>query len=241
MEHVPSLTQPCDDRDFAEWHRGCPWCAVWAVWVDDAAVTATVQAARHALGDALLPRYARQPHLTVAYRGLCAPEPHHATEFDAAQLQADVAALQALAQPPFAVQLQGLGSFTTVPYLAVMQGAAELARLHDALVPHPPAPGWHYVPHLTLGHYAQALPLLQVVEQLHAVGIGQPVVPLAVQQLALLRYATEDIAGPLVVEGVWDLAQQRYVPQAGALWAGVGALGCGMGGRKRPIAAVRAT
>ncbi|WP_370680855.1 2'-5' RNA ligase family protein [Comamonas sp. GB3 AK4-5] len=219
MEHVPSLTQPCEDRDFAEWHQGCPWCAVWVVLVHDAAVAASVQAARHALGAALLPRYARQPHLTLAYRGLCAADGHPQAEFGAARLQADLAALQALQQLPFSVQLQGLGSFTTVPYLCVTQGAAELAGLHQALQRQPPVAGWRYVPHLTLGHYAQALPMLALVERLHALGIGQPALPLQVEQLALVRYATQDIAGPLTAEGVWDLQQQRYFPAPEALLA----------------------
>jgi len=221
MSDAFPLSQPCEDRDFADWHQNCPWCAVWVVWIASDAVDATIQAARHALGDALLSRYARQPHLTVAYRGLCDEMAHVAAEFGPAQLQADLAALQALAQPPFAVQLQGVGSFTTVPYLGVGQGADTLACLHDALVPWPPAPGWHYVPHVTLGHYARALPLLWAVDQLHTVGVGQPLLPLEVQQLALVRYASHDIAGPLVLEGLWDLQQQRYLPQPGALW-GVG-------------------
>lgn len=219
MEHALSLTQPCEDRDFPEWHQGCPWCAVWVVLVEDEAVAATVQAARHALGAALLARYARQPHLTLAYRGLCAADAHPRAEFGLDRLQADLAALQALQQPPFAVQLQGLGSFTTVPYLCVTQGAAELTGLHQALQPQPPMVGWRYVPHLTLGHYAQALPMLALVEQLHALGIGQPVLPLQVERLALVRYATRDIAGPLTVEGVWDLQQQRYLPGQDALLA----------------------
>ena len=216
--HTDTHSQPCEDRDFADWHQGCPWCAVWVVQIDSDAVDATIQAARHALGAALLARYERQPHLTVAYRGLCDEMAHVAAEFGPAQLRADLATLQALAQPPFAVQLQGVGSFTTVPYLGMTQGADTLARLHDALVPWPPAPGWHYVPHVTLGHYAQALPLLWAVEQLQAVGVGQPQLPITVQQLALVRYASHDIAGPLVLEGRWDLQRQRYLPQPGALW-----------------------
>jgi 2'-5' RNA ligase len=219
MELHLSLTQPCEDRDFAEWHQGCPWCAVWVVLVDDAAVAVTVQAARHALGAALLARYDRQPHLTLAYRGLCAADGYPQAEFGAARLQADLAALQALEQPPFSVQLQGLGSFTTVPYLCVTQGSAELAGLHQALQPQPPMEGWRYVPHLTLGHYAQALPMLELVQRLYTLGIGQPALPLRVERLALVRYATQDIAGPLTVEGVWDLQRQRYVPGPETLWA----------------------
>lgn len=214
-----ALSQACEDRDFAEWHQGCPWCAVWVVLIASEAVDATIQAARHALGDALLARYARQPHLTLAYRGLCDVAHHGAAEFGPEQLQADLATLQELAQAPFAVQLQGVGSFTTVPYLGVTQGSDVLAQLHAALQLWPPVPGWHYLPHLTLGHYARELPLMWAVEQLHAVGVGQPCLSVEVEQLALVRYASHDIAGPLQLEGLWDLQLQQYQPQHGALWA----------------------
>ena len=140
-------------------------------------------------------------------------------EFGPERLQADLATLKELAAAPFAVQLQGVGSFTTVPYLAVTQGAEVLTQLHDALQPWPPMEGWHYQPHVTLGHYARELPLLWAVDQLQAVGIGSPQLSIDVQQLALVRYASHDIAGPLVVEGLWDLQRQQYQPQPGALWA----------------------
>lgn len=219
MNASHSLSQPCEDRDFAEWHQGCPWCAVWVVLIDSEAVNAAMQAARHALGDALLARYARQPHLTLAYRGLCDATQHAVAEFGPERLQADLATLRALAQPPFAVQLQGVGSFTTVPYLGVTQGADVLTGLHDALQPWPPEPDWHYLPHVTLGHYARELPLLWAVDQLHAAGVGLPQLSIDVQQLALVRYASHDIAGPLTVEGIWDLQLQQYQPQQDALWA----------------------
>ena len=219
MNASHTQSQACEDRDFAEWHQGCPWCAVWVVLIDSEAVNATVRAARHALGDALLERYERQPHLTLAYRGLCDVSPHAAAEFNSERLQADLTTLQALAQSPFLVQLQGVGSFSTVPYLAVTQGAEVLAQLHEALQPWPPAEGWHYLPHVTLGHYARELPLIWAVERLQTVGVGLPQLSIDVQQLALVRYASHDIAGPLMVEGLWDLQLQQYQPQHGALWA----------------------
>ena len=101
MNTSHNQSQACEDRDFSEWHQGCPWCAVWVVLIKSEALNATVHAARHALGDALLARYERQPHLTLAYRGLCDASQHAAAEFNPERLQDDLATLQALAQPPF--------------------------------------------------------------------------------------------------------------------------------------------
>ena len=175
----------------------------------------------------MLPRTERVEQVTVAYRGLCAgsnahdaaPALHTTAEFGADQLRADVQALAQAAQPPFTLELQGVGSFTTVPYLAVSQGTQALQTLHEALVSEPYTPGWRYVPHVTVGQYGQQVPLMDAVAQLQAQGIGQSQLVLAVTELALVRYATHDIAGPLVVEGLWDLSTQRYVPQPGALLA----------------------
>lgn len=214
-------TQACEDRDFAEWHRGCPWCAVWLLRVEQPEVVAMVAQARAHLAPCLLPRYARQPHITLAYRGLMAAEgawPH--AEFGAQQLQADVRALQAAQLQPFALRLQGVGSFSTVPYLAVASPApAGLGAAHEALAAHAPYPGWRYVPHLTLGHYGAAWPLATVLAQLQK---GVPPAwhcEVEVSALWLARYRTDDIAGRLHFEGRFDLRTQSYQAEPGALMA----------------------
>lgn len=42
-------TEVCEDRDFAEWHQGRPWCGVWVVRAEAPRVQALVQVARSAL------------------------------------------------------------------------------------------------------------------------------------------------------------------------------------------------
>lgn len=217
MDVRPELSEPCEDRDFAEWHQGCPWCAVWVVMLEDAALEQALQQARAWLGDALLPRYARQPHITLAYRGLCQGEAVHAAqEYDAQALRADVALLQKLKQQTFAVQVAGANSFTTVPYLSVKGDVPALQRLHAALVPEEPAPGWRYLPHVTIGHYAKQRPLSEMLKPLQALGQGLP--EITVTQLTLARYASAEIAGPLTLEGVFELDTGRYVAAPDALW-----------------------
>lgn len=218
MQESEAFSQPWKDRDFAEWHQGCPWCAVWVVMLQDPDLESVLQQARSRLGDALLPRHARQPHITLAYRGLCGGgDEHAAREYDRLALRADVAMLQSLRLRSFAVQIAGAGSFTTVPYLGVGQGQECLQQLHAALVPAEPAPGWRYVPHVTLGHYARRLPLREAVDKLLALPRDLPV--FEVKQLALARYAAVDIAGPLTLEGVFELDTGRYVAAPGALWS----------------------
>jgi 2'-5' RNA ligase len=213
------MSLPCEDRDFAEWHQGRPWCAAWVACADVPEIGAAVAQGRRALARILLPRHARQPHVTLAYRGLCGGTPEGA-EFDRAGLLADIARLRAAGGAPFAVQVQGVESFTTVPYLAVGEGASALAHWH-AVLGGPVMRGWRYVPHVTLGHYAVAMPLRQAVARLRAAGVARQTVRLEVRALALVRYATRDIAGPLQAEGWFDLQTGRYAAAPGALFGDV--------------------
>lgn len=213
----PIDTQACEDRNFVDWHRGCPWCAVWLVRVVVPQVDAAVAQARAAIAPWLLPRYARQPHITLAYRGLMAGDfPHAHAEFGPQQLQRDVQALQKAHIKALDVQIGGWGSFATVPYLAVTPGLG-LQHCHDVLMAQAPYPDWRYVPHVTLGHYAQQLPVQEVMRQLQGCSVSQSTWQLSVQALWLARYQTEDIAGPLFFEGHFDLHTQRYHPAPDAL------------------------
>lgn len=218
MQTAPILyTQACEDRDFAEWHRGCPWCAVWVVRVDTVQVNALVQQARDAMQPWLLPRYARQPHITVAYRGLMAGQaPHPHAELTAQHVRQDIQALQAAALASAQLQLGGVGSFTTVPYIAV-QSHALLHAAHAALHAQAPYPGWQYVPHVTLGHFAQLLPMVQVLQTLEQLPVARLQWQETVDALWLARYQSRDIAGPLTWEGRFDLHTQTYHPEPGAL------------------------
>lgn len=216
----PLQTQACEDRDFSEWHGGCPWCAVWVVRVDGTKVQALMDPLRTAIQPWLLPRYERQPHVTVAYRGLMVDaHPLHACPtavFGTAQLGADIAALQAAGLVPFSLMLQGAGSFSTVPYLAVM-ASAPLQQAHDAVLASELYPGWSYVPHLTLGHYACQVPMEVVLQQLQACAAKTAALPVSVDALWLARYRTNDIAGALHFEGRFDLRTQIYHTEPGAL------------------------
>ncbi|AQZ98100.1 2'-5' RNA ligase family protein [Comamonas kerstersii] len=210
-------TEVCEDRDFAEWHQGRPWCGVWVVRAEAPRVQALVQVARSALRPWLLPRYARQPHITLAYRGLMPRDAADTqAEFGLPQLLADVQALQAAQLPPFAWQLQGVGSFSTVPYLALSHSPA-LHIAHEALMARTPYPGWHYVPHITLGHYGRRLPLAEALQALQSSVPDGPLHAAQADALWLARYRSSDIAGPLYFEGRFDLATQQYVAEPEAL------------------------
>lgn len=214
---LPTETQICEDRDFVEWHRGCPWCAVWVLRVEIAQLELCLKTARGLIAPWLLPRYERQPHITVAYRGLMAGQaPHPHAAFGAQQWQQDVQTLQ-LAQPgPFTVQIGGVGSFSTVPYIAVQPHLA-LLQLHTLLAQTVPEAHWQYEPHVTIGHYSRQVSMQDVMLPLQACSQVQEILDVPVQALWLARYRTDDIAGRLFFEGYFDLCTQTYHSQPGAL------------------------
>ncbi|MGD8215811.1 2'-5' RNA ligase family protein [Aestuariimicrobium sp. Y1814] len=193
------------------WHGGRPHALVWACELGDPAGGLT-DVARRRLGGLLLPDYRRQPHITVRYAGLMAAP--GLAGYDGAALAADLACLRGLADGPVTVVAQGWDTFPMVPYLAL--GADWLHRAHEAL----PSPGddgsMTYRPHLTVGQYAHRVRLDDVRAQLAGLAwSGQWVV----RELALLRYDTDDISGPLALEGRFDLTTGEFTPAAGGVLA----------------------
>ncbi len=201
-------TVAIEDRNFVDWHGGCQHALVWVADVDTPEVREAVAAMRDRLGHLLLPRYDRQPHVTVAFGGL-APEPG-ATPMsvlyppDLADLHA--ARVRDLGVAPFTVRITGWDTFTTTPYLAVE--APQLAVLHEALIRERPrtadfAPT--YVTHVTAGHYAMSVPLDDVRRRL--AGFQFPDLEVGVDHLTLASYETRDIAGPLAVARIVELVE----------------------------------
>ena len=198
-------TEPVIDADFVEWHGGCPHALVWAVDLDRDDVTALTARARARLAPLLLRRYARQPHLTLAYAGL-APTPG-ATPTDRvygdAEFAADLAALVSAAVAPFDLVIGAFGSFAGAPYLAA--DGAGVAALHEALEARPGP----YTPHVTIGLYATRAPLAPIISSF---ADWTETLVVHVPTVSLLRYETHDVAGPLEPVGRFDLATRTWTP-----------------------------
>ena len=203
------LTLRNEHRDFHEWHRGRPHYLLWAIDMDLPAVRARVAAAQHALDGLLLDGYRRQPHITLALCGFpargAAPA---ADEFDDAWLQARFAALEAMRIAPFTLTIGGLESFSSAPFLHVDGALGALAALRACLHTDTPHPQGEYVPHVTVGLYADALPTAAVAPRLDAFA-PQPPLHCTVEHISLMGYAATEIGGALFTLAEWDLATRR--------------------------------
>ena len=198
--HAPAQTLASALRDYPEWHRGRPRYAVWTLPVECPRVLARLARAQAHLGDWLHAGYRRQAHITLFVCGFPAAQAQFDDDFPAARLAAQLAALHALRASPFALQIGGLDSYASAPFLNVSDPDGRLEPLRAALGAHSPeirqSP---YHAHLTAGLYARSVPRTCVRQRLAAFGESAPL-PLRVEQLHYSTYAAGELFGPLHTE-----------------------------------------
>lgn len=199
------LTLRNERRDFCAWHRGRPHYLLWALDVDRPPVRARTAAARRTLDGLLLAGYLRQPHVTLALCGFPAPAPAAADDFDRARLDACVAALRAARIAPFTLEVGALESFSSAPFLCVHGADDALAALRTCLQPDAPHPQGDYVPHVTVGLYADAWPTATVAARFDAFAPAPPL-RCEITRVSLMGYAAAEIGGALFTLAEWDLA-----------------------------------
>lgn len=203
------LTLRNERRDFREWHRGRPHYLLWALHVDTPAIRARMHAAQRALDGLLLDAYVRQPHITLALCGFPARGPQRAEdEFDDALIATQLAALQATAPPAFELGIGGLESFSSAPFLSVEDAGGTLATLRRCLHIDGAHPQGAYVPHVTVGLYADAWPTTEVAPRFRAFD-GAPPLRCPITRLSLMGYVAADIGGELFTLADYHLAERR--------------------------------
>lgn len=195
-------------RDFHEWHLGRPHYALWAIDVDLPAIRQLSYDAAQRLDGVLLDDYRRQPHITLALCGFPSLQPTHPDDFGPAELERQLDALGQLAGGPFQVEIGGLASFTSAPFLPVRDVDGGIGQLRYALCGPRTEPGGPYTPHVTVGLYCGEWPTAPLLERLAAGSEGAVIC--TVTSLSLMCYAASDIGGPLTTLGKFDLAHKRW-------------------------------
>mgnify|MGYP006204546849 FL=1 len=166
-------------------------------------------AAQRALDGLLLDGYVRQPHITLALCGFPASGPVRAEdEFDDGLIAAQLAALQATAPAAFELGIGGLESFSSAPFLSVHDSTAALATLRRCLRAEGQHPQGGYVPHVTVGLYAEAWPTAEVARRFRALDDAAHL-PCGITRLSLMGYVAADIGGELFTLADYHLAERR--------------------------------
>ncbi len=195
-------------RDFPEWRKGRLHYAFWAIDVDVPAVRAQVLAAERHLEPFLLAGYCRQPHITLGICGFLSDKTQHADDYAASSFQAHVAALQSLQLQPFNIEVGTLASFGSAPFLYVKEQSNQLCQLHQCLHSLEVDPDFHYVPHVTVGLYAEAWPTASVSKVLDAFSLHH-VTNHLVSQVSLMCYSADEIGGKLMKIADYDLMRRE--------------------------------
>ena len=198
LNQVP-VTIPAEARDFPEWHHGRETYAVWILGLEDYDVREKVKAARERLNGYLLEPYPRQPHITLFVCGFLVDRPQYNDDFTHEQLGAQIQTLEKAQIAPFEIEIGGLNSFASAPFLEVHDLEGGIPRLRKVLSrcarEFRTAP---YIPHLTVGLYAGAFPSEQVARRL-ADFSGKPI-RWEVNQITLATYQANEFAGKLSYE-----------------------------------------
>ena len=195
LHHFPKTT-PAEVRDYLEWRRGRETYAVWVLGLEDERILEKFSAARAHLSSYLLEPYARQPHITLFVCGFLVETPQHNDDFTVAQLENQLQALGEAGIQPFEIEIGGLNSFASAPFLEVNDPQRGIARLREVLSngarEFRTAP---YTPHLTVGLYAGGFPSEEVVQRLR--DFPADPIRLRVEKITFSSYRAQEIAGLL--------------------------------------------
>jgi 2'-5' RNA ligase len=184
-------------RDFPEWHLGRSPYVFWALDVDLPAVRAQVASAAAHLGGYLLDGYARQPHVTLDLCGFPGAAPGRADEFSADMLERQCAALQVAGLSAFEIEVGGLSSFLSAPFLGVVDRGGEISVVRECLAVDGQSRLFgDYVPHVTVGLYGGAWPAGEIGASLASFA-GEDRTRCRIERISLMAYQPTEIGGPL--------------------------------------------
>jgi 2'-5' RNA ligase len=196
MLNQSQTTIPAENRDYPEWRRGRETYTTWVLALEDEAIQNRFKAARQHLSGYLLEPYRRQPHITLFVCGFLVEKPRYNDDFTLTELRSQIQALDEASLEPFEIEIGGLCSFASAPFLGVSDPGGHIEHLREILSSGArefrTAP---YTPHLTVGLYSAAFPSKEVTRQLAEFPEKQ--IRLNVEQIAFASYRAQEIAGPL--------------------------------------------
>ena len=196
MLHQCPTTVPAEIRDYPEWRRGRDTYAVWVVRLEDKAIRGNFRAAREHLSGYLLEPYRRQPHITLFVCGFLVEEPKYNDDFTSIHFQSQIKALGEASIEPFEIEVGGLNSFASAPFLEVRDPDSAIARLRGVLSrgarEFRTAP---YTPHLTVGLYSAAFPSEEISGRIAK--FQEKPIRSKVEQITFVTYRAQEIGGPL--------------------------------------------
>lgn len=195
MLHQSQETVPSPVHDHPDWHHGRQDYSVWLIELG-VEVSQKVAAAREHLSPFLITPYRRQPHITIFVCGFLADAPRYDDDYSAEQFGRHAQLLREAAVKPFTVEIGGLNSFVSAPFLEVADPEGGLDRVRALLSSKGKEIGRSaYTPHITVGLYSGAFPGSLVNERISS--FPKDPCKLAVDRITFATYEAWEMAGAL--------------------------------------------
>jgi 2'-5' RNA ligase len=196
MLHQTKETIPSPVHDYPDWHHGRQDYSVWLIELGGREAFQKIAAAREHLSPFLITHYRRQPHITIFVCGFLADAPRYDDDYTAGQFDLHAHLLNETAVKPFTVEIGGLNSFASAPFLEVSDADGGLDRVRALLLSTGKEIGRiAYTPHITVGLYSKAFPSSMVSERISS--FPKDPCRLTVDRITFATYQAREMAGAL--------------------------------------------
>lgn len=186
-------TYKSEIRDFPEWHKGVKYFGFWAIEVRNSTCLDKIKIHQDHLKDKLHTNYSRQPHITLFASGLLCDNYFHKDLIEKQIKQIKKSNIKS-----FSLQLSSCNSFSTCPYLTIIDSSKNLDFIRKCLnntsTENNPA---IYTPHITLGFYNNTYKTSDIVKNI--LEINSSDIEFKVSEIVFAQYETKDIQGPYEV------------------------------------------
>lgn len=184
------------EQDYSAWHKNRTAFGVWYIEIEAEEISQYCQAIQTQFQSLLNPNYQRQWHITLFVNGFWVEHKHFADDFNRADLDLQINALNALNLKPFSLKLGHLHSFLSCPFIHIIDEQHHLASIRQALAQTQmeisPA---HYTPHITLGFYQTEILGKDVLALMQKIPIQH--LELSVKKLTFGTYQATALQGKL--------------------------------------------
>ncbi|WP_439134386.1 2'-5' RNA ligase family protein [Pseudomaricurvus sp.] len=203
------FTLPSRSGEYPDWHKGREHYYCWAVSVDSAAIASRWRAAQQHYAYYLREDYHHQLHITVAVCGFWQPKDlttAHNDDYTPDMLERQVKDLEAMASKValhnhpedfWSLDVGGVNSFLSAPFLEVRDDHGALSELRQLLLPNgEDFRSEVYCPHITLGLYRDRFETATIATDFSSAIDTMPL-KMNIQTLDLLSYDARSPTSPL--------------------------------------------
>lgn len=189
-------TYAAEKREYPEWHKNRPRYYLWAIDSDTVLVNKRLQKYHSLFNDLILHPYERQAHITLAISGFLSEHIIHDDDITQTAITKQQATLHALKLAPFIVSIGGINSFSSAPFLEVMDPSKSLEIIRHALIDgRQDFRNTHYIPHVTLGIYNANHAVASIAAMIK--DLKEEPIELTVNHIGLYSYDARDIGSRL--------------------------------------------